>query len=169
MAELRDVIAYLLAFYPHQSELSNARVTKMVYLADWKHALDFGRQMTAIHWTFNHYGPYVPDVLTAVTSDPRSFRAQQATTAFGHQKTAFQLLETAPAPVLSSAEQATLDHVIASTQALTFEGFIRLVYSTYPVVRSERYSQLDLSALADEYRRLIPGEARREHAPAQPR
>lgn len=41
MAELRDVIAYILQRYPEDmaGELSNARVTKMVYLSDWRNCL----------------------------------------------------------------------------------------------------------------------------------
>ena len=31
---LRDIVAYVCKNYPYKDELSNARVTKMVYLAD---------------------------------------------------------------------------------------------------------------------------------------
>lgn len=41
MANLKDIIAYILQNYPSNKkhELSNARVTKMVYLADWRNCL----------------------------------------------------------------------------------------------------------------------------------
>jgi hypothetical protein len=39
MAELKDIIAYYCKQYPHKAELSKARLTKMVYLADWKSAI----------------------------------------------------------------------------------------------------------------------------------
>ena len=35
MAKLVDVVGYLCEHYPHKAELSKARLTKMVYLADW--------------------------------------------------------------------------------------------------------------------------------------
>ena len=41
MANLKDIIAYILQNYPSnmKHELSNARVTKMIYLADWRNCL----------------------------------------------------------------------------------------------------------------------------------
>ncbi len=50
MTELKDVMAYIIANYPFKGELSNARLTKMVYLTDWKNALLSGRQVTDISW-----------------------------------------------------------------------------------------------------------------------
>ena len=38
------------------------------------------------------------------------------------------------------------------TKDKTWDQFITFVYSTYPIVNSERYSQLDLVALAQEYK-----------------
>jgi len=34
---------------------------------------------------------------------------------------------------------------------LEWQDLLRLVYSTYPILSSERYSELDLVALAKEY------------------
>ena len=48
MATLTDIIYYLISNYPHKDELSNARVTKMVYLADWHAAVKLGHQLTYI-------------------------------------------------------------------------------------------------------------------------
>jgi hypothetical protein len=53
MARLRDVVAYLCHEYPHKGELSKARLTKMVYLADWRSAIERGSQVTDIEWVFN--------------------------------------------------------------------------------------------------------------------
>jgi hypothetical protein len=35
---------------------------------------------------------------------------------------------------------------------MTWNDFIRLVYSTYPIMSQERGTELDLAALAEEYR-----------------
>ena len=66
MTKLQNIVAYLCSMYPHKSELSNARLTKLVYLAHWFSALLDGRPMTNIEWLFNHYGPYVDDVVDSV-------------------------------------------------------------------------------------------------------
>ena len=54
MTELKEVISYLVSKYPHKDELSNARLTKMIYLADWRHAITQGNQITDIRWFFDN-------------------------------------------------------------------------------------------------------------------
>jgi hypothetical protein len=44
MATLGDVMAYLCEHYPHKDDLSKARLTKLVYLADWKSAIERGNR-----------------------------------------------------------------------------------------------------------------------------
>ena len=63
MARIKNVTAYLCAKYPHKDELSKARVTKLVYLADWKSAQQNQKQLTKIDWYFHNYGPYVDAVV----------------------------------------------------------------------------------------------------------
>ena len=63
MASLHDVMTYLVSKYPHSDDLANARLTKMIYLADWRAAIRYGKQVTDFSWEFNHYGPYLHDVI----------------------------------------------------------------------------------------------------------
>lgn len=49
MVKLIDIILYILKNYPHKNELSNARLTKMIYLIDWRSAFDNGKQITNIN------------------------------------------------------------------------------------------------------------------------
>ena len=64
MAKLKDVMAYLIKNYPEniRHEMSNARLTKMVYLADWHRVLKSDKQITNIDWYFDNYGPFVHDI-----------------------------------------------------------------------------------------------------------
>ncbi|MEZ5576726.1 MAG: DUF4065 domain-containing protein [Candidatus Competibacteraceae bacterium] len=59
MNRLQNIMAYFGIEYPHKFELSKARLTKMIYLADWFSSLADGKKLTDIEWLFNHYGPYV--------------------------------------------------------------------------------------------------------------
>ena len=54
MAKLVDVIAYIIKRYPSSlaDELSNARLTKLVYLSDWKNCLTNDRPISSINWYF---------------------------------------------------------------------------------------------------------------------
>lgn len=150
-SKLHDAMAYLCANYPYPDELSNSRLTKMVYLADWKMALDHGRQITDIRWVFNHYGPYVRDVeSTAYTSDDLS--VERDVSSFGASMARIRARPHARWPTLSEEEVAVLDHVINSTKPLTYRDFLTMIYATHPVESSQRYSVLNLVKLAEEYR-----------------
>ena len=152
MASIQDAVAYLLQHYPHRDELSNARVTKMVYLSDWHQAIQHGRQVTPINWYFDNYGPFVWDVKKAVEANPSLFSVEETRNYFGTPKILLSLRQSGYAPQVTPDEQASLDHVIEATKRLSWDAFIKLVYSTHPVASSQRYSQLDLVAKAHQYK-----------------
>lgn len=148
--KLHDVIAYFCANYPFPDELSKARLTKMVYLADWRMAIDSGRQITDIEWVFNHYGPYVRVIERVAVSSP-DFEVESGTNVFGAPKETIRVREGVNWPSLIAEEQEALDFVIEATEQLTFADFLSLVYSTYPVKTSAKYEHLDLPSLASQY------------------
>lgn len=153
MSDLRNVMAYFVANYPHKDELSKARLTKMIYLADWKSALDRGRQITDIKWKFHNFGPYVDDVHRVALDDP-AFRVEATTTMFGNRKEKIVLVDKQVDARLPSEEAGILDHVIEETKRLRFDPFIKLVYSTYPVLTGTRGYDLDLVRSAEAYRTI---------------
>jgi hypothetical protein len=158
MAELRDVVAYLCDTYPYPKELSNARLTKMVYLADWKSAIERGEQLTDLIWEFSHYGPYVTDVIRLAHSE-EDFEVERGETVYGDQKELVRHEAGTPAanyPSLKPEDKDLLNFVIDSVKDKSFTEFVKLVYSTYPIVTQERYSKLDLVNLAREYKEVAP-------------
>lgn len=150
MAEVADVAAYFCKRYPHKSELSKTRLTKLVYLADWEHTKREGRQMTPIRWYLHNFGPYVDDVIDSVSSDPR-FVLKEVQNAYGDSKLEIHLKdEAAEIHSLSESEVAVLNEVIARTSPMYWNAFIKHVYETPPIANSNRYSHLDLGAFARE-------------------
>lgn len=154
MNRLQNIIAYFCCFYPYPNELSNSRLTKLVYLADWYSSLADGRQLTNIHWLFNHYGPYVDDVMHAVISSSL-FSVSQERNMFGSAKVNISFLGNSNRINLSERDRRILDLVIDKTQGQYYNEFIDYVYSTYPVQSQNRYSNLNLVELANEYRSHI--------------
>lgn len=154
MTALKEALAYILKNYPqHMShELSNARVTKMLYLADWHQAINKGRQITNIDWYFDNYGPYVSDVKETAEADPAVFEAAWTNNMYGQPKLMLGLHDWSYAPNVSIEAKESLDHVLEQTKKMYWDSFIKLVYSTYPVTSSDRYSHLDLVQKATEYR-----------------
>lgn len=155
MAELHDVMAYLIKNYPVNMahELSNARLTKMVYLADWHQALNLGHQITDIEWYFDNFGPFVRDIEQAAADHDDLFVIDLGSNMYGQAKKSFALRNRDYVPEISTAEKASLDHIVNVTRQLYWAPFIKLVYSTHPIASSERYSFLDLVAKAEEYKR----------------
>lgn len=148
MSKTADVAAYFCEHYPHKSELSKTRLTKLVYLADWESAKKMGRQVTNIKWYFHNYGPYVDDVMEAVREDVR-FDVVNARNLYGESKTEVRLSEKqSKASSLSIDEKEILNDVISATSSMYWNSFIKHVYSTTPIERSDRYSQLNLTQFA---------------------
>lgn len=56
-------------------------------------------------------------------------------------------------PILTDSEIQSLNKVIEITKNKTWDQFITFVYSTYPIIVSDRYTNLDLMALAAEYQK----------------
>jgi len=132
MAEIADVAAYFCINYPHKSELSKTRLTKLVYLADWENAKKTGRQMTPIRWYFHNFGPYVDDVMDAVAQDKR-FEVTSTLNSFGASKNLVQVAENERMGIrLSASEKEVLDGIIELTSPMYWNAFIKHVYSTPP-------------------------------------
>jgi hypothetical protein len=153
--KLADAMAYLCDKYPYKDELSKARLTKMVYLTDWRMAIQHDRQLTSLEWTFNHYGPYLDDVREEALRNPM-FEIKADVNMYGSPKDIINIRSGAGVVYsLTAEERSALDHVISKTKELTWGPFIKLVYGTYPIATQARYQKLDLVALAATYRRQL--------------
>lgn len=155
MATLKDVITYICRSYPYADDLSKARLTKLIYLADWKMCISYGTQLTPTRWYFNHYGPYVPDV-EQLARNNEAFFVDQTYNMFGSPKEVIRLSHPNAPYNLSPEERSVIDFTINNTQQLNWDDFIKLVYSTYPIITNNRYQNLDLPQIAAIYRQSDP-------------
>lgn len=153
--KLRDVMAYIYANVSHKSDLSKARMTKLVYLADWKMSQKYGRSISNIDWVFNHYGPYVEDVVN-LARDDAEFGVVVSRNAYGSMKERIEYLGlVGKYSSLGRDEVSVLDEVVKETEGMYFNKFIEHVYSTYPVKESSRYDVLDLPKMARKEARSL--------------
>src|SRR5690606_1904822 len=123
--------------------------TKMVYLADWKAAQQSGTQITDIDWVFNHYGPYVEDVVEAATGTP-GLEVVHSTNVYGSPKVLVRAVDDIRFTILPSEVAEILDEVIEDTSPLSFNAFIKHVYDTFPIRTADRYATLNLAYLASQ-------------------
>ncbi len=152
MAKIKELLAYLLINYTKEKDLSKTRLTKLIYLCDWKYSIEYGKQITEIEWIFDNYGPFVWDVMETVNENPNLFVINQTETFYGSVKTLISIKDKSYKFSLETTEQKTAKFVIDATKDLTFDQFTKLIYSTYPIMISQRYSKLDLPKLAKQYK-----------------
>ncbi|MEK3726733.1 Panacea domain-containing protein [Lysinibacillus sp. FSL W8-0953] len=151
MNKLKEVVYYLLYYYPYADELSKTRTTKMVYLADWFSAIKYKSQITEIEWYYDHFGPYVDDIYDAALHD-NEILIEQSFSYFGNRKEIFRLKEDF-IPVfelLNNHNMTILNTVIEETKYLNWNEFIKLIYSTYPIEANKKYTYLNLVELAED-------------------
>lgn len=155
-AKLQDVMVYILKKYPENlsDEMSNARLTKMVYLVDWKNALVKGNQITEINWYFDNYGPFVTDIEDKAKAKSKIFIIDLGSNMYGQPKKTFRLRDTNTVINLTDGEKKSIKSVIDETKKLYWNEFIKLVYSTHPVASSDRYTYLKLAEKANEYKNI---------------
>ena len=138
MAESKDIVDYLRKRYPRPEELSKARLKIMVYLADWKSAIERGRQITPLTWEFGEYGPYNPNLARLIEN-----REALSSTRRKY-------------PALGDAERGILDFAVATVEKKSFAELTKLVYSTHPFITQPRYTKFNLPELARDYERIKP-------------
>lgn len=151
MADIKDIVAYFCKHYPHKEELSKARLTKLVYLADWKAAIERGKPLTDIEWIYNRYGPYVDDVAEIAMENDDLFSIDPTENYYGENKHVISLKNENYEPSLGDNDAPVLNHIISITEKRYWDDFLKLVYATYPIQHSERFDTLDLEKLADQY------------------
>jgi hypothetical protein len=163
MVELADVAAYLCHAYGHKGELSESRLIKLLYLADWLSALKHRRQLTGIEWAFNHYGPSVDGVLDSIRSDDR-FRITKTVDGQGNEEETVRFVSQS-VPAFVGDDQLVMDYVVQKAKTKPWDELMRLVYSTYPVLTQRRNKTLDLPALAEEYERQMQAVEKESASP----
>ena len=152
MSAIKDILFYILTSYPNKDHLFNSRITKMIYLADWFSAVVFNHQVSPIQWYFNNFGPYVNDGIETASKTPELFNIITVENYYGSEKKVIMTTGNPYSPILTREDIISIDHVIEVTKNKNWDEYIRLVYSTYPIIVSERYTTLDLIQLAIEYK-----------------
>lgn len=159
MVELIDIISYILKYYPHKNELSNARLTKMIYLIDWRSAFDYGKTITNINWYFDNYGPFVHDIEDTINDNLDIIQPIYTNTIYGTKKKLFVLKnDNICIDNVSENVQKIIDTIIEKTKGMYWQQFINFVYSTYPIITSERYTYLNLLQKAVQYKEELSEE-----------
>ena len=158
---LHEILAYILLRSRQISKhegISKYRITKLVYLCDWCYACAYKHQMTDIQWFFDNFGPFVWDVVNVLNEDPHLFTSRILSDPLGHEITLFFINPKDYNPDITHNVQLCVDYVLNNALNLKQQKFTDLVYATYPIKTSHRYTNLNLVEKANEYRELHKNE-----------
>lgn len=144
--KLRSIVRYIVRNYPYPDDLTKTRITKLVYLIDLENTKKYDKQITNIKWYFDHYGPYVSDVLDEADED-KCISIKSTISNFGTVKYVVIPKNNKKELVyndLTDNDKEIIDSVIKKTENLSWNNFIDYVYSTDPVKKTPKYSNLNL-------------------------
>lgn len=124
--EILDIVAYFVK--NSKTQLSKGRLNKLIYLADWKYSLNYGKQISNIVWKFNHYGPYVDDIENSISNDSlQRFEIKEVTTYYGDLKYIVAMKKNLNFTNPNQKEKEVLDMIIKLTDKLNWTDFINQI------------------------------------------
>jgi hypothetical protein len=159
MDTIQKIAAYLLAS-SKTGAMQNLQLVQSIYLADWKSCLVRNEKIALINWELTELGPFSIDILRAITHGRDYFKIDFE----GSGKIGFMTTNVSFSKDISEVKGlglpvvSVLDFVTHAINNLSREEFVSLIYSTYPVVKGQRFSQLNLKMFAKAYKSLNSGQ-----------
>lgn len=142
-SKLRDVVIYIFSKYRKDISFSRVRLTKLIYLVDWCHVVDYNTQITTITHYHNNRGAFSDEVLDYLMKDS-DFLVEQTSIYMGEPCLAISLRNKRLTHSLTTKETQSIDYIIDLTKDLNWTDFTHLVDRTFPMTISARHSELDL-------------------------
>lgn len=142
MAETNQALAYIASVADRRVPLTVLRITTLLYMSDWRSALQLKRQITDVNW--------VQPFVIKMSEVFHRLHAEMGVTIKDDQ------IFGAPvtgSPPLSDAARGCIDFVLLSESRMGWTEFFRLAYSTYPMFSQPAQATLNLIELAEKYER----------------
>lgn len=138
MLNFVELFKIILSVYPKSKELTRDRLVKLTYLADWRSAITYKKQITSVKWYINNYGPYIEDMYKILADEKFDINQeiQQRKTEKYNCNREINLV---------------VNFIIDKTQDLDSNTFSNLVFSTFPLATTPKYCYIDLIDKAKQY------------------
>jgi len=145
MKNLLDTILYIFEEYRKKDELSTARLVLLVFLIDWKFAIENERQFTETKWTYEQFGPFSKDILILIKNKKDIFKIDIIKKSDGMTTERLTLKSNSVIEIKNFEAKSAADFILENTYSMTWSEFIQLVFSSYPIISNSKNTQLDLS------------------------
>jgi len=145
MKNLLETILYVFEKYPKKDELSSARLVLLIFLIDWKFAIENGKQFTEAKWTYEQFGPFSKDIFALIKKRNEIFKIDIPKNSDGRATERLSVKSNSIIEVKNFEAKSAADFILANTYAMTWSEFIQLIYSSYPIISNSKNTELDLS------------------------
>lgn len=135
--KIYNLIVKILDFYDNKKEISLHKLVFIIYLCDWKNSIEYGKQITEIKW--KHFQGDFADTIA------KSFKIGEVS----NNKFSF---ENTDENIFTNEELTSIKMISDLSLKLSTEEFVKLVFSTFPMMIKEKDSVLDLPDLASQYK-----------------
>jgi len=134
--KIYDVIARILHLYGNRGEISMQKLVRVIYLCDWKYSIEYQAQITNIEWKYLDT-EFSNKIISAFNKGK-----------IGKNEFSFETDYSS----LDDSELRIVDLITELSLQLDTDDFMKLVYSTYPMIKKEKDVSLNLPDLAKDYR-----------------
>ncbi|HEV2544905.1 MAG TPA: type II toxin-antitoxin system antitoxin SocA domain-containing protein [Methylobacterium sp.] len=110
----------------------------LIYLADWKSAIERGSTISGSDWKRLKWGPFSRDLFAKIVTYRNSL-------AHGAPNSVTSKIDTESAMILENIKKSYMHY--------NYEKLLDLILSTYPMVRQSNEQSLNLPALAEIYKK----------------
>lgn len=149
MASFQHVLEYICKFDHGPHSLDEGRLFLILYLVDWRSAIERGEPLTDVTWQIEEFGPAPTEshgeqaVISALLDDEPDFTSLRDKS----------LAIADNVCHLSAEESQIVDFVMDRAARKSPAELAQLVFSTFPFMTQPTHAPLNLVALAEKYNR----------------
>jgi hypothetical protein len=148
------IIYYIVKIVSGVEHMSVPRCIKVIYLLDWYSAFMHQRP-SGRKWFHGLCGPKEASIEVLLSTPSRYFEIRQMDNHFGGVKDVIYCKEVSDVPKITPTDMTIISDVASIVRGMPWNDFIRLVSSTYPMLKSLPGEYIDLKTLATGYSKRI--------------
>lgn len=154
MCDVQAIFSYIYKHYPTDYVLDLDRLTKLVFLADWKASISLGKAITDVQWEIVNSEPQM---------DRSSLRKVVDFIGTRDKKISIGNIEITFLKVIKPNQRGIIDFVIEATKDKTDAELAQLVNSTFPALTQDETDAINLPKLAKHYSNDLRPKLRQEN------
>lgn len=144
MNKLKNTILYLVKRHPPKRDLTQTRLTMLLFLIDWENTLQHREQITELSWYFGQYGPNAIDLIPEIRHSKNLYIAVEKSN-FGTDQ--FMIKTSIDKSLIQIEKLSTenikiIDDIINKTKNFSWKELLDYTYNTKPIKLCKKYTTI---------------------------